>query len=74
MIPSARPKTFCEDFGEQIEIAEKLYGQQVRFSFSYNDVKKIMDEAVVYPPEIRQRVTDIVMEQRRRYIYLFQPA
>ena len=74
MIPSARPKTFCEDFGEQIEIAEKLYGQQVRFSFSYNDVKKIMDEAVAYPPEIRQRVTDIVMEQRRRYIYLFQPA
>ena len=72
LIPMAKPKTFCESFDEQLEIAEKLYGQQIRFSFGYNEVKKITDQAVIYPPEIRQRVLDIVMEQRRRYAYLFR--
>lgn len=72
MIPSVKPKTFCESFDEQLEIAEKLYGQQIRFSFSFNDVKPIVDQAVIYSPEIRQRVMDIIMEQRRRYSYLFR--
>ena len=74
MISAAKPKTFCESFDEQLEIAEKLYGRQIRFTFGYNDVKEITDSVGIYPPEIRQRVLDIVMEQRRRYIYLFPNA
>ena len=65
-------KTFCETFEEQIDIAEKLYGQQIQFSFAYADVKAILDQAVIYPSEIRQRVLDIIMEQRRKYSYLFK--
>lgn len=72
LISSAHPKTFCETFEEQIDIAEKLYGQQIQFSFAYADVKAILDQAVIYPSEIRQRVLDIIMEQRRKYSYLFK--
>ena len=71
LISTAHPKTFCDSFEEQIDIAEKLYGHQIRFSFKYADVKAVLDQAAVYPPEIRQRVLDIIMEQRRRYRYLF---
>ncbi|MBQ3705596.1 MAG: hypothetical protein II888_04005 [Clostridia bacterium] len=31
-----------------------------------------IDRTVIYPQETRQRVQDIVMEQRRRYAYLFK--
>ena len=71
MISAARPKTFCESFDEQMDIAEKLYGEQIRFSFDYHTVKTILDQAPIYPEEVRQRVLDIIMEQRRRYTYLF---
>ena len=71
LIPAARPKTFCDSFAEQLDIAEKLYGQQIRFSFGYNDVKEILDRAIIYPAGVRQRVLDIIMEQKRKYPYLF---
>lgn len=73
MIPSARPRTFCDSFEEQLDIAEKLYGEQIRFTFQYRDVQSVLDQAEPYPPEIRRRVLDIVMEQKRRYAYLFEP-
>lgn len=71
MIAGVKPKTFCESFEEQLEIAEKLYGQPLHFTFGYGEAKSAVDQAENYPPEIRQRVLDIVMEQRRRYAYLF---
>lgn len=71
MIHSVRPKTFCESFEEQLDIAEQLYGQQIHFSFTYADVKDVLDQIQIYAPEIRKRILDIIMEQRRRYSYLF---
>jgi hypothetical protein len=72
LISHVRSKTFTDDFYEQISIAEKLYGINISFSFTYNDVKHIIDAADQYPLEIRQRVLDTVMEMRRRYEYLFK--
>lgn len=71
MIPQAKPKTFCDSFDEQLDIAEALYGRQIRFGFSYNDVKELLDKAEIYSPEIRRRVSDILMRQRKKYGYLF---
>ena len=65
-------KTFCSDFTEQVDIAEKLYGENIHFHFSYNDVCEIVNAAEMYDEEIRRRVIDIVMEMRRRYEYLFK--
>lgn len=39
----------------------------MKFSFRYRDVKGLMDREPYYPEEVKARVLDIVMEQRRRY-------
>ena len=71
LIPRARPKTFCNDFDEQLDIAEELYGQHLRFAFGYNDVKRIVDQAGQYSAEARNRVLEIIMQRRRKFGYLF---
>ena len=68
---NARAKTFSRDFDEQLDIAEKLYGQQLSFDFTYGDVKKLLEEEPYYPEEVKKRVEDIIMHQRRKYEYLF---
>ena len=70
-IPKVKPKTFCDSFQEQMEIAVKMYGENLHFSFRYNEVNTIVEEAGIYPEEIRRRVIDVVMEMRRRYSFLF---
>ncbi len=71
MIGKVRPKTFCDSFSEQLEIAEKLYGQSIKFNFGYTEVREIVDGALQYSPEIRDRVIEVIMDMRRRYSYLF---
>lgn len=71
LIKECKPKTFCESFDEQLEICEKLYGRQVKFEFSRNDVISVLNKEEVYDKETKERVYDIIMEQRRRYSYLF---
>lgn len=72
LIGTVKAKTFCDSFAEQLETAEKLYGDNISFSFGYKDVKAIVDAADIYPEDMRQRVTDIVMSMRNRYGYLFK--
>ena len=71
LISKVKTKTFCDSFEEQLEISERLYGENLHFSFGYVEVESIVEKAVIYPEEIRRRVIDVVMEMRRRYSYLF---
>ena len=71
MIDKVKPKTFSNDFTEQVDIAESLYGECIHFSFGYSDVKNIVDKADIYSEDIRFRVIELVMQMRRRYEYLF---
>ena len=71
MISKVKAKTFSESFDEQLDIAERLYGENIHFKFGYNEVKSIVNEADIYSEEERRRVIDIVMSMRRRYDYLF---
>lgn len=72
LIKKARPNTFCQDFEEQLDITEQLFGEQIHFSFGYNEVKNIVDQAENYPEEIRARVIDLIMSRRRTHEYLFR--
>ena len=72
LVGKARPKTFCDSFKEQLDIAEEMYGCPMSFTFEYKDVKKIIDQAEFYDETVRQRVIDIVMEMRRQYAYLMK--
>ena len=64
-------KTFCRDFDEQLDIAEKLYGQHIQFRFGEKEVSQLLDTEKHYPNAIKTRVLDIVLAQRRKYQYLF---
>lgn len=68
----AQSKTFCTSFDEQLDIAEKLYGQQIRFAFSVNEVEELLMREQVYGQEMKDRVLQILILQRRKYRYLFQ--
>ncbi len=67
-----KAKTFCGDFDEQLDMAEKLYGQHLKFRFTNTDVEKILDKEREYSPDIKERVKGLLRHQRRKYQYLFE--
>ena len=71
LMDTVSPKTFCESFDEQLEIAEKIYGTRIRFNFTTHDVNNVLDTIYGYSPKITNRVKDILYEQMRKYKYLF---
>ena len=73
LIDSVESKTFSTNFEEQVEVSEKLYGSNIKFSFTKEDVDKLLsnEETSIYPLEIKERVRKVIFEQMRRYPYLF---
>ncbi len=67
----ARAKTFCQDFDEQLDIVENLYGQQVEFYFTHKDVEEILKE-VPYSEEIKQRVSTLIRSRMHKFGYLMK--
>lgn len=65
-------KTFCRSFEEQLEIAEKLYGININFHFSLNDIELLLDEDKYYTIEEKTRVRQILVSRMRKYEYLFE--
>jgi hypothetical protein len=72
LIDIVKPKTFCDDFTMQLDIAEKKYGHGITFDFKYSDVSEIVMSAEQYDEVIRKRVVEIIMQMRRKYKYLFK--
>lgn len=71
LIDSVKAKTFSDDFDVQLDISEKLYGHNLKFSFTKKDVKRIIDACDIYPEEIRLRVETVIYDRMRKYTYLF---
>ena len=71
LIPTCKAKTFNRDFSEQLAQAELNFGKAPLFSFNYKEVKELLDKESFYPDEVKNRVLQIIMEQRRKYIYMF---
>ena len=59
------------DFEEQLDIAEQLYGQHIKFHFSANTIQNFLETENYYPADVKKRVSDLLLEQRRKYQYLF---
>lgn len=72
LIEKAKPKTFCQNFDEQIDIAEELYHPKLEFYFREQDVQQLLNQESCYSQEIKERVFTILMWQRHRYQYLFR--
>ena len=73
LIDSVKAKTICDSFYEQLDVAEKLYGSNIRFSFAKKDVAAIIDRVPCdsYSDEIKERVKTICFEKMRQMNYLF---
>ena len=71
LIDSVKAKTFCQDFDEQLDIAEKLYGKNLKFHFTKKDVDKVLNDVFGYEKIVIDRVRDVIYEQMRKYQYLF---
>ena len=71
LIDSVQSKTVCSDFTEQLEATEELYGQTVRFSFGHKEIDRLLAAEPYYSDEIKNRISCVLSEQRRRLSYLF---
>ena len=73
LIDSVKAKTFCDSFYEQLDVTEKLYGSNIRFSFTKKDVVDIIDRVPYdsYSDVIKERVKTICFEKMRQMNYLF---
>lgn len=72
MMNHPRSKTFCPDFDEQLDLVEKLYGQQIKFEFTKKDVWDILEAEPYYEKELKERVAYFILAQQRKYSYLFK--
>ncbi len=59
-------KTICDSLDEQLEISENLYGTNLRFTWGIHEVENCLDKAEIYNTDIRTRVKDLLMGQRRK--------
>lgn len=71
LMKECKAKTISDDFDIQLDVAEKLAGRNISFSFTGRDVERVVEGAKQYPPEIRERVKTILYQQMRKYAYLF---
>lgn len=51
---------------------EALYGESIRFTFDEQAVQRLLDAETYYPEEDKKRVKEILLQQRRKYGYLFR--
>lgn len=78
LISRVKGKTFSTSLEEQMNVSEELYGMNLHFRFTGEDIDMLLasneesSDACYYPAEIRSRVKKILHEQMRKYLYLFK--
>jgi hypothetical protein len=72
MMDEVKAKTICTDFDEQLDVAEEAFGCNLHFYFTKKDVDELLDEAINYSPEIKERVRTILYHRIRKYQYLMK--
>ena len=70
LMEQAQAKTICFDFDEQLDISEAKCGINLKFSFTKEDVDELLEKAVIYSEEERERVRRVLYAQMRKYAYL----
>jgi hypothetical protein len=73
MINKIKAKPFNNDFDEQVEVAQKLYGDQLKLSFTNQDIENAFDEVKeYYSDEIISRAKTLLYNQKHKYQYMFK--
>ena len=72
LMDTVKSKTICDSFYDSLTVSEELYGENLHFSFDYRDIKECLDREPYYPADQKERVLHVLLEQRRKYSYLFR--
>ncbi len=72
LMEQVKSKTLCTDFEEQMEVSERLCGENLKFSFTKKDVQELLEKAEIYSEEEKRRVETVIYMQMRKYPYLFR--
>ena len=71
LIPQVQAKTLSMDFYEHLDVVERLYGQEIHFDFNERKIETLLKQEDLYSIDIKIRVRDVLLQQRRTYQYLF---
>ena len=71
LMEEAKAKTVSQSFDEQLDIAEQLYGVNVRFNFNKKIVDELLENTSIYSDREIERVREFLYQQMRKYKYLF---
>ena len=72
LMDTVRGKTICSSLYDALTASEELYGENIIFSYTWNDISGALEKEKYYKKEEKDRVCTILMEQKRRYPYLFR--
>lgn len=72
LIPQVKAKTLSSDFMEQLDVAEDLYGQNLYFTYDEGIINELLAKEEYYPDDIKVRIKEVLLQQRRTYSYLFR--
>ena len=72
LMNESKAKTICDSFDEQLDLSEKLYGENIKFYFTQKDVRELLENVSMYTKEEKDRVERIVCAQMKKYGYLFK--
>ena len=68
----SKAKTICDNYDEQLDISEELYGVNIKFNFTEKDVKELLQNITEYSEEEKRRVEAIICAQISKYRYLMK--
>ncbi|MBQ9464854.1 MAG: hypothetical protein IJU67_06200, partial [Lachnospiraceae bacterium] len=71
LMDHVKAKTVSEDFDEQLDLAEELYGEHLKFHITGSELHTELSKADLYTEAERERVETVLREQMRKYAYLF---
>ena len=71
-IKKVQAKPFARSFDEQLDAVEELYGYHLKFDFTRHNICEVLGELnAIYDKKTIKRVEKILLEQMRKYQYLF---
>lgn len=74
LLDEVKSKSISTDFEKQLDVAEEMYGDQIHFTFTSHDIQTLCDRMkseTEYDTDVIDRVGEILLQQRRKYAYLF---
>lgn len=72
LMHEVQAKPCSMNFDEQLDLSEEMFGENLKLQFTKKDVFELLEKADFYAENVKKRVEVVLLEQMRKYGYLFQ--